>query len=213
MEYEGLTYNGTDIYSDISSYAVVNTASVWMILPEPEFLSLSQALSAAGFSCNTTFCVSDQVCGTFYDSLALLKINMDDAVMLTVGPQGYLMDDYKGQTCVSPFYNMSETDIYVGQETIYVGAAIMRNFYFTIDYEDNEIEFMTSAYAPSTTSVAEIEEDDEEVNVVAIVVPIVVGVALIVGGIIGYKCWKKKQMGVGAISVESDAEVVQALYK
>ena len=36
---------------------------------------------------------------------------------------------------------------------MYVGAAIMRNFYFTIYYDDEEIAFMTSANAPNTTSV------------------------------------------------------------
>ena len=41
MDFEGLQFNGTDIYSDKASHAVINTASVWMMLPAPEFGAIS----------------------------------------------------------------------------------------------------------------------------------------------------------------------------
>ena len=142
---------------------------------------------------------------------------MDDDAVLTLTSAGYLMQHYQGNACVAPFYNMSETDIYSGSKTMYVGAAIMRNFYFTIYYDDEEIAFMTSANAPNTTSVADYNDGDgdDDTNVTTIVLS-TLGVALI-GGL--FAVWmycraKKAQQANNASEVgEENADVTSALYK
>ena len=139
---------------------------------------------------------------------------MDDDAVLTLTSAGYLMSHYQGNACVAPFYNMSETDIYSGSNTMYVGAAIMRNFYFTIYYDDEEIAFMTSANAPNTTTVADYSDGESGSNVVWIVVLVVSVLILCLFAIWAVYKWKTAaKANIASEVVEENADVTAALYK
>lgn len=187
----GFSYGSDSMMSGVMKYAIVDTGTSLLYMVPSDFKTFkSSILSAApSLTCTSELCYSvDNTCDVYESLLSPIKIHLGQ-VLLTIPPNGYMLNNTLSYSCLIAISNAgSDSSPYI------LGDTFIRNYYTTFDYKKSTVSFAVSSNAPDGVKV---DRDFTTWAIVGIVASVLVGV--VICAFVANMCfkWKKRrQMGI-----------------